>query len=137
MVREEEKSEKIYRIRFGFCRVYLPDLPLPLSLVVVAGFGQKPMMLLTNLPLKKDGKVIMNVIKSYLTRWRIEETIRFIKQSYELEDIRVQTYARLQNMMVLVFCGGLLRGSLYRQQIKNEGFIGGNNQAFAADIRRG
>jgi len=56
MVREEEKSEKIYRIRFGFCRVYLPDLPLPLSLVVVAGFGQKPMMLLTNLPLKKEGK---------------------------------------------------------------------------------
>ncbi len=103
MVREEEKSERIYRIRFGFCRVYLPDLPLPLSLVVVAGFGQKPMMLLTNLPLKKDGKVILNIIKSYLTRWRIEETIRFIKQSYEIEDIRVQTYARLHNMMVLVF----------------------------------
>ena len=33
---------------------------------------------------------------------RIEEAIRFIKQSYDFEDIRVQTYARLRNMAVLV-----------------------------------
>ena len=26
-----------------------------------------------------------------MTRWRIEETIRFMKQSYQLEDIRVLT----------------------------------------------
>jgi hypothetical protein len=32
----------------------------------------------------------------------IEETIRFIKQSYQLEDIRLLTYVRLQNMMALV-----------------------------------
>ena len=31
--------------------------------------------------------------------WRIEETIRFIKQSYQVEDIRLLTYVRLQNMM--------------------------------------
>ena len=33
---------------------------------------------------------------------RIEEANRFIKQSYDFEDIRVQTYARLRNMAVLV-----------------------------------
>ncbi len=38
----------------------------------------------------------------YLTRWRIEETIRFTKQSYDLEDIRVMTYDRLRNMVALV-----------------------------------
>ena len=37
-----------------------------------------------------------------LTGWKIEETIRFIKQSYQLEDVRVLTYTRLQNMMALV-----------------------------------
>jgi hypothetical protein len=42
------------------------------------------------------------VIEAYLTRWRIEETIRFVKQSYQLEDIRVLTYERLRNMMGLV-----------------------------------
>ena len=42
-------------------------------------------------------------MKQYnLTRWRIEESIRFIKQSYDLEDIRVMTYDRLRNMVVLV-----------------------------------
>jgi len=33
---------------------------------------------------------------------RMEETIRLIKQSYNLEDVRVLTYERLKNMMALV-----------------------------------
>ena len=37
-----------------------------------------------------------------MSRWKIEETIRFIKQSYQVEDIRLLTYRRLQNMMALV-----------------------------------
>jgi hypothetical protein len=71
-------------------------------LVVVRGFGEEPMMLLTNLPLRKNWAVLLKIVKAYITRWGIEETIRFIKQSYQLEDIRVQTYRRLQNMMALV-----------------------------------
>jgi len=37
-----------------------------------------------------------------MTRWRIEETIRFIKQSYDLEDVRVLTYKRLRAIAALV-----------------------------------
>ena len=37
-----------------------------------------------------------------MTRWKIEETIRFIKQSYDLEDVRVLTYQRLQAIAALV-----------------------------------
>ncbi len=37
-----------------------------------------------------------------MTRWRIEETIRFMKQSYQLEDVRLLRYTRLQNLMVLL-----------------------------------
>ena len=33
----------------------------------------------------------------------IEDTIRFIKQSYQIEDVRVLTYERLKNLMSLVF----------------------------------
>ena len=102
LVREEREKETAYDIAFGFCRVYLPDIPLPLGLVVVRGFGEEPMMLLTNLPLKKNRKILLRIVKSYITRWGIEETIRFVKQSYKVEDIRVQTYTRLQNMMALV-----------------------------------
>jgi hypothetical protein len=38
----------------------------------------------------------------YLTRWLVEETIRFIKQSYQLEDMRVLHYERLRNLAALV-----------------------------------
>jgi len=60
------------------------------------------MMLLTNVKVKKSRKSLWRIIESYITRWSIEEAIRFIKQSYDLEDIRLLTYKRLQNMMALI-----------------------------------
>ena len=60
------------------------------------------MMLLTDLRVTKSRKSIWWVVKSYLTRWRIEETIRFLKQSYQVEDIRLLTYHRLKNMMAIL-----------------------------------
>jgi hypothetical protein len=59
-------------------------------------------MLLTNVPLKKTRRSLWWAVESYMTRWTIEETFRFIKQSSQLEDIRLLTYVRLQNMMALV-----------------------------------
>jgi len=102
LIREESHSEKRYDIAYGFFPVQLPDIPADLYMVVITGFGEKPMMLLTNLPQRKKRTVVWDVVESYLTRWKIEETIRFIKQSYALEDVRVLTYRRLQNMMALV-----------------------------------
>lgn len=60
------------------------------------------MMLLTTMSIKRSRKTVWKVVESYLTRWRVEETIRFIKQSYQLEDIRLLTYERLRNMATLV-----------------------------------
>jgi len=82
--------------------VKLPGRKEQLYMVVIRGFGQDPMMLLTNIRVKKSRKVLWGIIESYMTRWRIEETIRFVKQSYNLEDIRLLSYRRLQNMMALV-----------------------------------
>ena len=103
IVREEKGKEICRRLDYGFRPVRLPEHPeTPLWLLVVRGLGEQPMMLLTNLPLRKNRKVLWWVVSAYLTRWRIEEAIRFIKQSYDLEDIRVLTYERLRNMAVLV-----------------------------------
>ena len=102
VVREEGKREKIYFLEFGSRPVKLPGREERLYLVVVRGFGQEPMMLLTDQRLKKSRESLWRIVESYITRWRIEETIRFIKQSYNLEDIRLLTYRRLQNMMALV-----------------------------------
>lgn len=102
VVKEEKGKERIYMVQFGFRRVRLPGRKELLSLVVIRGFGEEPMMLLSSLAMRKKRSVLWWVIESYLTRWRIEDTFRFIKQSYQLEDIRLLTYRRLQNMMALI-----------------------------------
>lgn len=68
--------------------------------MVVKGFGEKPLMLLTNVKVESLG--VMRVLEIYLTRWKCEEGYRFIKQVYNLEDIRVLSYRALRNMVVLV-----------------------------------
>lgn len=103
IVREERGSEVSHRLDYGFRPVRLPNhAHKKLWLVVVRGLGENPLMLLTNIGMKRNRKTLWWAVCAYLTRWRIEETIRFIKQSYDLEDIRVLTYQRLRNMVVLV-----------------------------------
>jgi len=120
IIKEEKSVEKRYDISFGFCRVQLPDAPVPLCLVVVKGFGEEPMMLLTNLPLRQNRKMLYFVMQSYITRWKVEETIRFIKQSYRLEDIRLLSYVRLQNMMALVLATAFFATAYIGQRLKLE-----------------
>ena len=69
-----------------------------LHLVVIKGFGQQPMMLLTSLPVDASFKSQWRIVEGYLSRWRIEETIRFIKQEYGFENIRVHSYNAIRNM---------------------------------------
>ena len=54
----------------------------------------------------------------YLTRWKIEETFRFIKQSYNLEDIRVLKYQRLKNLVALVTAVAYFAATFLGQQMK-------------------
>ena len=90
-------------MEYGFGRVRLPGRrDVELTLVVVKGFGQVPLLLLTNVTVKGTRRSVWNIVQGYLTRWLMEETIRFIKQSYRLEDLRVLDYERLRNLAALV-----------------------------------
>jgi len=102
IVRVDEGKEKVYSLSYGYRPVRLPGREEQLYLVVVAGLGRKPLLLLTNLPMRKNRRVLWEVVEAYFSRWRVEDTIRFVKQSYRLEDIRVLTYRRLQNLVALV-----------------------------------
>lgn len=95
-------GETVRTLEFGFRKVRLPNLKRELFLLVIAGFGAKPLMILTTLPLSKNRKTLWWVVEAYLTRWRIEETLRFAKQTYAIEDVRVMGYESLRNMMALV-----------------------------------
>ncbi len=100
---QKDGTEKAYDISFGVRRVRLPRHPnKPLSMVVVKGYGKKPLMILTTQPVKKNYKSIRKIVYSYFTRWRIEDTIRFVKQSYQLEDVRLLKYQGLKNLMAIM-----------------------------------
>jgi len=97
-----EGVEKPIRLDFGFRKVRLPGFEkTPLWMLVVKGFGKKPLMILTTEPLRKNRQALWWALEAYLTRWRIEETLRFAKQSYQLEDVRVLGYQSLKNMMAM------------------------------------
>ncbi len=102
IVKIDDGKEKVYHIEFGYRNVKFPGIEENLGLLVVRGFGQEPMMLLTTEPLRKSRKVLWCLVRAYIRRWAIEETIRYIKQSYELEDVRVLNYRSLQNILPLV-----------------------------------
>ena len=121
IVREQAGQEVAHRLDYGFRPVRLPAHPrTPLWLVVVRGLGEKPLMLLTNIQVKRNRKSLWWIVAAYLTRWRIEETIRFIKQSYDLEDIRVLSYRRLRNMIVLVNAVAFFTASVIGTRMKLE-----------------
>jgi hypothetical protein len=101
IVRMIEGKEIQFHIRYGFMPVHLPEFKNPLTMVVIKGFSGQPMILLTSLQINSQ-KDLWFIISAYMKRWSIEETIRFIKQTYDLENIRVLKYVRLQNMMALL-----------------------------------
>jgi len=91
---EEEKT-----VFAGSGMIQLPFNPeKPLKMVVIKGFGEEPLMIATSLLDKKDEEIL----EIYLTRWKCEESFRFMKQSYKLEDVRVRSYIGLRNLICLV-----------------------------------
>ena len=96
-------EEKRVTIEFGVVPVRLPDIPHRLlHMVVVRGFGRQPMMLLTTLAKSTSREALWQVVEGYITRWRVEDTIRHVKQSYRLEDMRLFKYAKIKSMAAIV-----------------------------------
>ena len=98
IVTEDQGTRKRHRVWIGCRRVRLPKREEWLRLVVVKGFGEKPMLLLTDV----EVEALRVVLEIYLTRWKIEESYRFLKSGYHIEDVRVRSYGGLRNMAALV-----------------------------------
>jgi len=113
IVRIDGEKERVYNLKFGFRKVRLPDRPEALHLLVIHGFGSRPSMFLTTEPLRRSFKCLWRFVRIYTRRWAIEETIRYAKTCYELENVRVLNYQGLQNIMplllaVMFFCACVL-----------------------------
>jgi hypothetical protein len=118
IVKIEDGQEKVLELRYGAEPILLPGREEKLLLVVVAGWGQEPMMLLTNLSGARDSQTLWWIVRIYLTRWKIEETFRFVKQSYHVEDIRVLRYQRLKNLVLLVTAAAYFAATFLGQKLK-------------------
>lgn len=87
----KDKKGRTIECKTSIIPVSLPKHPKQmLNLVVVFGFGNDPMLLLTNL-MSDDPRLSNTVTKVYLMRWRIEEYFRFKKQQYGFEGFRVRS----------------------------------------------
>ncbi len=118
IIKIENGQEKVYQLRFGAEPFRLPGREEPLLLVVVAGFGAEPLLLLTNVGGVRDSQSLWWIAQIYLTRWKIEETFRFVKQSYQLEDIRVMRYQRLKNLVLLMTAAAYFAAAFLGQRLK-------------------
>ena len=116
--RETPEGERIYQLDVGSRPIRLPGCERRLTLVVVSGFGEKPLMLICTERLSRSRKSHWRVVEAYLSRWRVEEAIRFIKQSYRLEDIRLLTYRRLRCMAALVMAAAYFACAHLGKQLK-------------------
>ena len=118
VIKIEAGQEKIMELRYGAEPIRLPGREEKLLLVVVAGFGREPLLLLTNLSGARDSQSLWWIVRIYLTRWKIEETFRFVKQSYHVEDIRVLRYQRLKNLVWLVTAAAYFAATFLGQKLK-------------------
>jgi len=102
----KDGKDEFMHLEYGGVCVALPDDPDNwYTLVIIKGFGKIPMLLLTNKKVNlKNPHELWQIVEIYLTRWKCDECYRYIKQSYNLEDIRVQSYYSIRNLTALVHC---------------------------------
>ena len=77
-------------------------------------------MLLTSLPVDGSFKSQWRVVEGCLSRWRIEEMIRFARQAYGFENIRVTAYSRIRDMASLVLASAYFATVWIGRNIRRE-----------------
>lgn len=101
----EKKQETVY---ISHLNIKVTASKNPICLVLVYGLGKTPMMLATNKVIqgKKD---VINIVRTYMSRWRIEEYFRFKKQHFGFENFRVRSLRSINNLnQILTYAIGLL-----------------------------
>lgn len=119
LIKYQDGKEKKKTVAFNAIKVKLPGKEDKLYFCVIKGFGKKPMMLLTNCKVNLQIKEsIWRIVEIYLTRWKCDESFRYIKQSYNLEDLRVRSYIGIRNLVALVLAVSYFAAVYLGQNLK-------------------
>ena len=120
VTRETDRGERRYTLELGERLVKLPERDEVLRMVVIRGFAEEPMILLSNVEGRPSQKGLRFILDGYLARWRVEDTIRYVKQCYDLEDIRLLDYERLRNMAALVLAAAYFASTWIGRSLRRE-----------------
>ena len=91
-----------FELMLSYTKATLPYNKKEYTLVIVYGLSEdKPMKLLTNKKIKSKEDVI-EIVRLYLSRWRIEEYFRGKKQEYDFENMRVRTLESMNNLNMML-----------------------------------
>ena len=98
------KDKTKYQVVVGTKKIRLPGYKNKLTLVVLKKVrGKKVLMWFLTTEEINNTKESFQIIFKYLRRWGVEDAFRFIKQSYNLEDVRLRNYTSLKNMVQMIF----------------------------------
>lgn len=87
-------------IQVGWAEFSIPQNGQKLWLIVARGFGRHPLLLVTNRPVGHEMSAV-NLVRAYLKRWGVEEAGRLVKQAFDLENLRVLSWAGLVKLVWL------------------------------------
>ncbi len=134
-----EKAKRSWTLKVGWAEsVFLeeryktgPGINRPVgtshSVVVAHGTAQKePLVLLTNVHVSTAAEA-ERVVNAYMDRWGVEEAHRFVKQAFDLENLRALTWRGLKRLVLLAmiaygFAAVLVHGSRFQIDRLAEGF---------------
>ena len=99
-------ERKHFAVQFGFAPVRVPDLDADLFMIVVQRPAREPLVLLTNVRIRTV-KQAAQLVRAYMRRWGIEDSIRFWKQKTGIEDFRVRNWHSIRYLVALsmISCG--------------------------------
>ena len=103
-----KRKTKMYRVRYGYAEVRLPERPDRRYTLVVGWFEnpetgrrrKKPIMILTNREIRSGAEAWI-IIEGYTRRWGVEEGIRLVKDQFELENIRVVSLRSIRRLTMM------------------------------------
>lgn len=101
----KERKETVY---ISHLNIQITASKKSVNLVLVYGLGERPMMLATNKTIRGKDDVV-HIVRTYMSRWRIEEYFRFKKQHFGFENFRVRSLTSINNLnQLLTFAIGLI-----------------------------
>lgn len=88
---------RVQKVKLTAVKGCLSGSDCELSLILVFGLSEHPLVLATNLSTDTKNQVI-SAMRHYFSRWRIEEYFRCKKQSFAFEDFRVRSLSAINSL---------------------------------------